>query len=355
MPIYKQKGSPNWYYDFTLRGGDRVRRSTGTADRDQALLIEAKARHDAFVQSVTGGAKPELTLDPAFARYWIEHARDLPSAYDIQWRLQRLLKGLGDLMLSAITDGATANYVAVRRGEVSNASTNRELVLLRAVLRRARDAWGVAVSMPNWKSHLTREPAPRDRILTVEEAERLTGCAPPHLAPAIELSLLTGIRLGNMIGLDWSQVNLAGSEINIMVKSRTPGGKPLTVPLAQRAVIILANMRPRSTGPVFTYKGKAIKSWKKAWASTKSRACITDFRWHDLRHTSASMMVRAGVPIDVVRQVLGHEHIATTLRYITRDVSAKRTAVEAVAAELRHSDASAFDEAVATKRKNGGR
>ena len=83
---------------------------------------------------------------------------------------------------------------------------------------------GLATALPNWRAHFLREPAPRDRYLTPAEADRVLAAAAPHLQPAIELSLLTGIRLGNCITLDWSQVDIHACELRLRLKSKLPGG-----------------------------------------------------------------------------------------------------------------------------------
>jgi integrase len=124
--------------------------------------------------------------------------------------------------------------------------------------------------------------------------------------------------------------------ITLQVKSRQPGGKTISVPICGPLLVILANLGPKDAGPVFTYEGKPVLSWRTAWKSARKRAGLPSIRWHDLRHTAASWMVQEGVPLDVVQEILGHEDIATTKRYAHRDVSAKRAAVDALASRLGH-------------------
>jgi len=348
MSIYRRPRSPYFWYSFTVNSR-RFRGSTQTADRETARLIAASVERKALLEGVTG-KKPEMTLDAAVGRYWLEHASALPSAYTLDYQLENLLTGLGkDLRLHQLADNDVAQYVARRRADVSDASVNREITLLRAVLRMARDRWGVEVAMPNFKAQWLREPAPRQRYLTVDEADKLIAAAAPHLKPAIELSLLTGIRLSNCIGLDWSQVRLPEREMIIMVKAPTPGGKPHSVPLSEPVVVLLANLGPKDAGPVFTYRGRPIKSWRRAWRNALKRARILNFRWHDLRHTAASWMLEAGVPLDVVQRVLAHADIQTTLRYAHRADTAQRTAVNAVASHWRHTSLEDDEEEVERK------
>ncbi|MGE3932392.1 MAG: tyrosine-type recombinase/integrase [Rhodospirillaceae bacterium] len=336
MSLYRRPDSPFWHYDVTVNGR-RFRGSTGEVSREAAKLAEADRRRAHTAEVARGDRR--LTLNAAAARYWAEHAHRLPSAATLDLWVRTLLAGLGkETPLEALTDDQLATYVARRRATVANATVNRELATLRAIVRMARDRWGAPVPGLNWRAHWQREAAPRARYLTTDEAARLLAAAAPHLRPAIELSLLTGIRLSNCIGLDWAEVDLDARTLRLArVKSMHDGGRGHTVPLCAPAVVLLANLAPeparghdprdKRRGRVFLLKGKPLKTWRTAWRAAKRRAGVDDFRWHDLRHTAASWMVQAGVPLEVVRRILGHADIATTLRYAHHADDAARQAV----------------------------
>ena len=342
--VYRRPGSPHWWYDFTIHGR-RFRGSSRSDRKETAEIIAAKLRADALLERVTG-RKPRTTIDAAFGRYWLEHAHGLPNAPTIEYQARELVAGLGAAMgLDALTNGDVATYVAKRRGAVvqkrkarlSNASVNRELTLLRAVLNMARDRWGFEVAAIDWKAQWLREPAIREVYLTPEQAQRVIAAAAPHLRPAIELSLLTGLRLSNVFGLDWIQVDLGAREIRTFVKSHDPGGKPLDIPLSTPALVLLANLAApdKRKGPVFKYKGRAMHRPDTGWKRALTRAGLpTTIRWHDLRHTAGSWMVQAGVPLDLVQKILGHANIQTTQRYAHRKPDARHQAVETLGSQL---------------------
>jgi integrase len=349
----KRNGSPYYHYDFTIQGR-RFRGSTETRDKEAAKVIETKRRAEVLLDGALD-RKPQASLDETCGRYLLEHAHRLASVGTLDYQLNNLLTGLGkNTHLKEITDNDVAIYVARRRNQVSDSSVNRELTLLRAVLRMARDRWGYEVTMPNWKAHWLREPEPRDRYLSPEEAQRLLKAAAPHLKPAIEFSLLTGVRLSNCARLDWSQIDMQRREIVLRIKSRSPGGKPHVIPMSEPVTVLLANLGPKDSGPVFTYKGRAVKKWQTAWEGALRRAGIKDLRWHDLRHTAASWLVQAGVELDVVKDVLGHESIQTTLRYAHRDTGAKRRALDAIAAHIGHNSSEDDPQGVDNKKKRRG-
>lgn len=175
---------------------------------------------------------------------------------------------------------------------------------------------------------MLREPDPRDRTLSAAEEARLIEAAAGHLKAPIEFSLLTGVRLGNAINLDWSQVDLRSREITFRVKPRKPGGKVHVLPITNESLVLVSNQGPKEAGRVFTYKGHLIKSWRTAWEAAKRRAGLDDFRWHDLRHTAGTRMVQRGGDISIVQEVLGHADIATTRRYVHHATADKRRAME---------------------------
>lgn len=363
MALGRRKDSPYWWYDFTVKGC-RFRGSTETAERAAAEIVEAELKRKELLREFTG-QKPRYTLDQAFALY-DGHGGRLASSADIERGSRVLLAGLGKATgLHQLTDGMVARYVATRRGTwterrrgrdadgkairklLSEASINRELTLLRAVLIRARDQWGAEVAPIRWKVHWLQEPEARARYLSADDADRLVAVAAEHLRAPIRFALMTGLRLSNIVGLDWSRIDMKARQITFQVKSRKPGGKQHVLPILPDMLVLLANQGPQDKGAVFRYQGKPIGSWTRAWRTALRRAGIVDFRWHDLRHTAASWMVQAGQPLDVVQDVLGHEDIATTRRYAHRDTDAKARAMEAAASRLRHADPAPVAENIA--------
>ncbi|HEX6960011.1 MAG TPA: site-specific integrase [Ferrovibrio sp.] len=221
---------------------------------------------------------------------------------------------------------------------ISNSSVNRELQLLRAVVYRAKIHLEAEVGTVNWKELKLREPDHRTRYLSNDEAARLIAAASPHLQPIIEFALLTGARAANIIGLDWSQVDLPNRRITFKIKSKKQGGKNHILPITDDLAALLRKQGPAEKGPVFTYEGAAVKSVKTAFRAACRRAEIKDFRFHDLRHTAGSWMVQSGIPLEIVKEVLGHEVIQTTMRYAHHDTEAKDRALATLASRMRHAD-----------------
>lgn len=195
---------------------------------------------------------------------------------------------------------------------VKPATVNRTLALVRSVLRAACE-WEWTSGVP--KIRLLTEPKRRVRYLLKSEAESLLVELPQHLSYMAAFSLATGLRKSNVLGLEWSQVDLPRRVAWIhpdQSKSRVAIG----VPLNDDAVRILSMQVGMHLKFVFTYGGKPVhQTTTAAWYKALKRCGITDFRWHDLRHTWASWHVQGGTPLHALRELGGWESDSMVRRY----------------------------------------
>ncbi|WP_235471216.1 site-specific integrase [Herbaspirillum hiltneri] len=196
---------------------------------------------------------------------------------------------------------------------VANATVNRTLALLRAILLRAVHDWEWLDSTP--KVRLLREPIRRIRYLTHAQAIRLLSELPEHLSDMATFSLATGLRKSNVTGLEWSQVDIRHNQAWIHA-DQAKAKKAIAVPLNLDAVRVLTKRIGLHQRYVFSYKGRRIeKVSTAAWYKALKRAGISDFRWHDLRHTWASWHVQNGTPLYVVQELGGWESYEMVRRY----------------------------------------
>jgi len=204
-----------------------------------------------------------MTLDAGCARYWLEIAHRQPSSGNTAYQSANLLSGLGKARYLDDGWGDLSEYMARRRGEVSDSSVNREIQLLRRVLRRADLVWKVAVDMPDWRAHLLPEPDDVSHVLTADEEGRLFQHLRADFHALFRFALASGVRLQNCIGLTWQQVDWRDMSIRFSVKSRKPGGKVHVVPLTQAMAAILGSERGKHDVFVFIFAsaGLRIASW----------------------------------------------------------------------------------------------
>jgi integrase len=159
---------------------------------------------------------------------------------------------------------------------------------------------------------LVRSSADRRRLARREDLLPPLPHFGDHLTPAVLLSMNTGLRLGELLKLRWNNVHFDRRWLTVEgreAKSR----QTRHVPLNAEAGNVLTQWREQSgsQGRVFDVS----RSFKTAWWRLLELAAIYDFRWHDLRHHYASRLVQAGVPLNTVRDLLGHSSVAMSLRY----------------------------------------
>lgn len=157
-----------------------------------------------------------------------------------------------------------------------------------------------------------RESANRWRKARKQEALPRLPHYGDHLTPAVLLSVNTGLRRGELLALKWTAVDFKHAVLTIE-GSTAKSEQTRHIPLNTEAVAVLKGwqtQRPEGDRlfPIDT-------SFKSAWASLLTRAGISAFRWHDLRHHFASRLAQAGVPLNTIRELLGHGSMAMTLRY----------------------------------------
>lgn len=349
MGIYQRPDSPWWWWSVTIEGR-RYRGCTETASRQEAQRVERQ--HRERLKSERGAIRRgEISIETACARYAAEHAAHLPSAPDIARIIESLLAGLGkDKLLSRISADDVARHVATRRRTLADGSVNRELTILRAVMRMAQLRWDVPVATIDWRRQFLLEPAPRSRVLSAEEEDRLFAALRSDFHPLVRFALASGMRLGNVRKLRWSQVDWQAREIRLRVKSRRPGGDTHVVPISGALAAILSAERGRHPEFVFTYTPERARTpetrnveklfgdrqpftrdgWRKAWYAALAKAGINDLRFHDLRHTLATRLYRSTGNLRLVQRALGHKDIATTTRYENSGIEDVRAAMDAL-------------------------
>jgi integrase len=317
MP-YKRNDSPIYWASYTDPSGKRVRRSTGTADRKEATAIEAKWKLEAHEARTWGREDVMLAFLKAKADKR-SHSDDLLHAR--RWR--QLMPGR---TVQGIKPADIHGYIGARKSTgVSNATVNRELAFMAACIAWCNRELGWNLPNPIQGRKL-KEAEGRTRWLSVEEAGRLMDAAranarAPYLADFLSLALNTGMRRGEMLGLEWARVDLQRRVITLEAM-HTKTGKFRSVPVNDNARIALINRArfrsehcPDSPWVFAHADGERITCLKRSFATACRVAGIEDFRIHDLRHTCAAWLVSAGVPLPEVRDLLGHSSVTMTERY----------------------------------------
>jgi integrase len=325
--IYKPKKSRFYHFDFQFRG-TRHHGSTGCTSERAAEAFERRYRHD--LANPAGQAHP-ITLDEAAGLY-AERAEATASWKTTEYIIAALLKGLRKTtQLASVTQRDLQLHFAKRRGNRrSNATINREIDVARAIWRTAEKARFAIGQMPDWKALYLRVPAAPPAELTPDQEDAVFAAIADDARDVVLFALIAGWRRAEVIGLRWSDVDLPRAE----ARTRVKGGDIVVRPLNGALVALIAN-QPKVGPFVFTYvcrtarRGEGRKPGRKQgerypftitalrtrWDEARAAARLEGFRFHDLRHTAATRILRATQNLATTAKVLDHRNLKTTLRY----------------------------------------
>ncbi|PNS09820.1 tyrosine-type recombinase/integrase [Solilutibacter silvestris] len=138
-----------------------------------------------------------------------------------------------------------------------------------------------------------------------------------HIVPMVLLALNTGLRRGELFGLEWGNLNLQARLLTVEA-GNAKSGKTRHLPLNDDAMRMLKQWKKQGDGKGLVFpssSGARFNNINKAWSGIVAAAKLPDFNFHDLRHDFASKLVMAGVDLNTVRELLGHADIKMTLRY----------------------------------------
>jgi integrase len=187
---------------------------------------------------------------------------------------------------------------------------------------------------------LPKAPRGRTRFLRKDEITRLfAACVQSkntHLPAIVALAIHTGMRKSEILGLKWERIELDKTPGNTHIRLYdTKNGEARGVPLSQDAVAALTALESdplKRQGSVFKQKnGEDWGQIRTAFEKAVERAGLSDFRFHDLRHTCASHLAMQGRSLREIQEVLGHKSFGMTLRYAHLSQPHLVSAVESLA------------------------
>ncbi len=266
-----------------------------------------------------------LTMRELTARYLDEHAqakKKPTSAFRDERLLERfILPALGSRKIKSITRADVAQ-LHHKIGQETPIQANRTLAVLSKMMTLAI-RWGLYAD-ENPCRHVERfKERKRERYLSQDELARLgtalnkaltEGKGNPSAINAIRLLIMTGARLGEVLGLRWEWIDWEHSCVRLP-DSKT-GAKVL--PLGGPALEVLSNI-PRAAGNPHVFPGQRLGAHlsdiNATWRMVRKAAGLEGVRLHDLRHSFASVGAGAGVSLPVLGSLLGHSEPSTTQRY----------------------------------------
>ncbi len=257
-------------------------------------------------------------------------------------QLSVLRDHFGGRQLRSITHGDVREFRATRLaqktrtdGQRSIASVNRELSMLRRMFTVAqREGWILRNPFASGDSLISvADEQKRERILTrAEETRLLAACETPqraHLKGILICALDTGMRQGEIFSLRWRDLDFENGLVNIQAfhtKTMKERQVAMTTRLALELEQLKASAPDNPNGLVFGINDNV----KRSFTAARSDAGLKDVRFHDLRHTAATRLVGAHIPLSEVGRVLGHTQANTTYRYVNANIETARRAAAAL-------------------------
>jgi integrase len=178
-----------------------------------------------------------------------------------------------------------------------------------------------------------KEPKEKERIITEEEEARLLETVrispkEKHLEPIIITALNTGMRKGEILNLEWSNVDIKTGVITV---EGTKNGEKRKIPMNKKLTQTLESAKKVSNGEyVFSENGHPYGDFKTGWWTALRKAKIEGLRFHDLRHTFGTRLGMKGYDIKTIAELMGHKDIKMTMRYSHPTPEHKRRAVESL-------------------------
>jgi len=335
--------------DYYLPDGTRKRETIGPNKRD-ALDVLAKRR-----TQIREGKWFELEKESRIyfrelsEKFLKEYSRPPKKAMSSVGRDRLSVKHLnnffGNKLAHQITHEAVEAYQNKRLDDgVKSGTINREVGCLKTIFNKAVD-WKLVKFSPASKVKMLKEPAPIVRYLGKEEIGKLLKACKisespesnklvaKHPYPIVFIALNTGMRLGEILNLKWRDIDFVNGFIHI---EKAKGGKRRDIPLSPELTQVLKyGIKVENTEHVFCNgNGTPFRNINRSWKTAKRRAGITNFRFHDLRHTFASYLVMGGVDLYTVSELLGHSSVEVTQRYAHLSPEHKKLAVKTLSKTL---------------------
>lgn len=260
------------------------------------------------------GEKPKRTWDDAVKR-WSSEFSGRDTSYNAYLIVLRWLHPyFSGKLLTELTRDYVLEVVNIKRLESSSIRANFFLIFIGGILRSAAIRWEWIDKAPFFPLFPVKKG--RIRWLTPEQVHNLFVYLPPYLLSVVKFALSTGLRRGNVLGLQWAQVDLVRG-VAWVYADQAKGGRDIHVTLNTMAIEVLRSQVGKHHQYVFTNCwGKPIKVFNHAlWIRRLKAAGISDFHFHDLRHTWASWLVQGGVPINVLQQMGGWRSLGMAQAY----------------------------------------
>ena len=319
-----------WYYLFYVNGR-RYRGSTKTKNKKQAERSEARARVAAEAGESLHPKRAPLIQD--FAKQfleWLDKTTLEKKTKEDYKNGRRLI--LQSVLCGMRMDQITSDDVETTKFHESHHSRNCAIRTLRRMLGKARD-WKLIREVPRIKSV---KVFPRDRMVTVEDERQLLASCPRPLTDVLTIMLDSGLRNGEVIRMRFESINWERAfYFNPKGKTRK-ARRP--VPLSERVLALLGNIQQELLGQregwVFPSKKSAsghigLSGIEHTFRKIARKLGIPDaLKLYCARHTFGTVAMAETRNPGLVKEVMGHESLDTTMGYLHPETSQIKVVID---------------------------
>ncbi len=328
-----------WWMSFTCQG-KQFRESTETENRKLAQKILDKTKGEIaegkWFKKLEGD---DRNFGEMVDKYMQEHSIPKKASADRdQVSLVHLRPYFEEYAVAAITPRMINEYKNKRREEgASPATINRELALTKHAFNLALKEWGWVAENPVMKVTMEKEPPARDRFLSYEEEESILSASPQWLKDIVIFAIETGCRRGEILSLQWKDVDLFKKVVTIFGKKT---GERRTIPLTNKVFEVLkerektrAKVQSITEDLVFDHppgRRLNINTLKWTFGEVLEKTKLKGVRFHDFRHTFASRLAQNGIDPYSIQKLMGHTSFSTTQRYAHHFVESLRRGIKSL-------------------------
>ena len=317
-----------WWIEFTLRGNYVHQSVPGARTQAQAHRAESQLREAVYERKYDPGKKPfSEFVDEAFLP-WSRankrsHREDAQRSVTLKAFFgEKHLRDIKPMMIEKFKwerlATPTKHDKEDRPRPRTPASVNRDLACLSKILSMAFDN-ELIDSNPMRRVRLLKESPSRERFITAGEEKRLFAHLKgrrDHIRSVVTIALNTGMRRGEILGLQWEHVNFLSRTIFI---ARSKTGRTRTIPMNDIVFEELKTLKQDAGAKDFVFSnartGVNIDSIKTGWRNACEDARLVNLRFHDTRHTFATRLRANGVHEWDIRDLLGHTSVRMTSVY----------------------------------------
>jgi integrase len=339
-----RNGDVTYYIRYQVDGTD-IKERVGRKSRGFNREMAKDALKSRLGDIAQGHFNLEKVRKPVPFSKLVEKYREFAGGYKRGWETEKYIVEefaslFGDTPLAQITTWQIEKWKAEEGRRLNPVTVNRRLTVIKHMFKKAVE-WDLAKSNSATSVKRFSVTSERTRFLSKDEIRSLlVECekqvTSPWLLPLVTLALHTGMRQGELLKLKWQNVDLERGSITI-IQSKTLRRK--TIAINEPARDGLNWLQENRYGELLFLwpwgdpigKVTVYDAFKKVCGAAK----ITDFRFHDLRHTFASHLVMAGVDLVTVKELLGHKTINMTNRYTHLAQEHKAQAVAKLSERMR--------------------